>query len=130
MLRKAFLIFFLSVLMFTYNLSSLEVSNGDYTFILNAPSREAMLNFMFPTKDKSKKKIFMPILVEANGDKYVIRNISEKAVKSMINYCSGFFIVPDILNDTDANRSALNWFFIYNIPVFKKVSSSAELFKK
>ena len=128
MLKKSILTLFAFVFFSVYSVFSLEFSNNDYIFDLNTITNEATIKQIFFFKNDRKKFLVIPPFIDAYRKRYYVRNISEEAVKKAAEHCALVLFPKSTLKDTDDNRSAINWFLIYNVPLFKNISSSAELF--
>ena len=128
MLKKSILALFAFIFFSLSSIFALEFSNGDYIFDLNPSTNEAIIKRIFLPNNGEKRSLVIPPYIDVCSNRYYIRYISEEAVKPVAGHCDVVLFPKDTLKDTESNRSAINWFSIYDVPLFKNISSSAELF--
>lgn len=117
MMKKMFC--FLFGIMFLSNVCNgilMEILHSDFSFIVDTKNNTAILRHIY-IPAHTKKVIEIPQFVEDyKGDRYIVRDIQEDAVKKVIHRIESVTL-PNTLRETDENKKALNWFAIYDLPI-------------
>lgn len=108
----------------TCNALKMEILDGDFSYILDTSEKTATIRFIYISAHTKKEIVIPKYVTDYYGDKYLVTEIQENAMKQAINRIKSFIAREDFINN-EKNFKALTWLLIYNVP-FVSISADYE----
>lgn len=109
---------FLSALTFSVaacNALQWELLDGDFSYLIDAHDKTAIIRWIYISAHTRKEIVIPKYVTDYHGDKYLVTEIQENAIKQAIPRIKSF-IARDEFMKNEKNFAALRWLIIRHVP--------------
>ena len=116
-MKKQIASFLMAAFLFAPCLRSLkfEVTNGEFTFIVDDRDNSAVLRDIY-IQNKKKKSLEIPQTIDWCGHTFIVRGMMEHGIHKVIDRISSVTL-PNTLYENEETRKAYKWFLNSDVPV-------------